>query len=112
MWQDFVMKLIYFGMLSTVVLNMMPKEVYKRYIRLVMGFLLILIIISPVTSLFGAKEDIAWIFDNVFSKVSELEKMPDYEDTNEAYQELLKSLYEDEVKEMGKEPWSQEEDGN
>lgn len=112
LWQGFVMKLIVFGMISTVVLNIMPREVYKKYIRLVMGFLLILIIIEPVASLLGAKEDMINIFKTNFSKVLELEAIPDYEDANAVYQELLQGLYENEVKEMGEEPWKTEESGD
>lgn len=105
MWQDYVMKLITFGMLSTVVLNIMPKEIYKKYIRLVLGFLLIIVILEPVTKLFGKEEQLLKIFQDVFSDMETLEGRPEYQKADEAYQELLKELYEGQINEEGEEPW-------
>lgn len=105
MWQGYVMKLVTFGMLSAVVLNMMPKEVYKKYIRLVLGFLLMTIILEPISSLLGDEARFSKIFEEVFMNVEELESKPEYGQASEAYQELLKGLYEKQVKEEGEEPW-------
>lgn len=105
MWQGYVMKLITFGMLSAVVLNIMPKDLYKKYIRLVLGFLLMIIILEPVTSLFGEEAHLKQIFEDVFSNIEELEARPEYKEADEAYQDLLKGLYERQVKEEGEEPW-------
>ncbi|MDE5965669.1 MAG: stage III sporulation protein AF [Lachnospiraceae bacterium] len=105
MWQDFVMKLVSFGILSTVVLNLMPKETYKKYIRLTLGFLLILIIAAPAIRLFGQEHRINEIFQDIFSRVEILEAQPEFDAAGEAYQQLLKELYEEQIREMGEEPW-------
>lgn len=105
MWQGYVMKLVTFGMLSAVVLNIMPREIYKKYIRLVLGFLLIIIILEPMTELFGEEAHLSQIFQEFFSEIEELETRPEYEEANETYQELLRGLYEKQIKEEGEEPW-------
>lgn len=104
MWQGYVMKLVTFGMLSAVVLNIMPKEIYKKYIRLVLGFLLMIIILEPVTKLFGEEAHLSQIFQEIFSDIEELEAKPEYKETDEAYQKLLRGLYENQMEE-GEEPW-------
>lgn len=105
MWQDFVMKLVSFGILSTVVLNLMPKETYKKYIRLTLGFLLILIIAAPVIGLLGQERRVDKIFEDIFSRVEVLEAQPEFDEASEAYQQLLRELYEEQIREMGEEPW-------
>lgn len=105
MWQGYVMKLVTFGMLSAVVLNIMPKEIYKKYIRLVLGFLLIIIILEPMTKLFGEEAYLSQIFQEFFSDIEELETRPEYGEADDAYQELLRGLYERQIKEEGEEPW-------
>ena len=111
MWQNWILKLVAFGILSTVVLNLMPKENYRKYIRLTLGFLLILIIMEPVMRLFGQTERFQTLFSDIFSRVEVLEAQPEYKEAKEAYEELLKGLYEDQIKEMGEEPWITETDG-
>lgn len=107
MWQDFVMKLVSFGILSTVVLNLMPKDAYKKYIRLTLGFLLILIIAEPAMRLFGQEHRVNEIFEDIFSRVEVLEAQPEFDAAGEAYQQLLKELYEEQVEKMGEEPWQE-----
>ncbi len=109
MWQDFVLQISAFGILSTVVLNLIPKEIYKKYIRLTLGFLLILLIAKPVIFILGQEETVNSIFRETLKKVEDLEAEPEYDAASEAYQELLRRLYEEKVKEMGEEPWQTEE---
>lgn len=111
MWQGYVMRFVVFGMLSAVVLNMMPKEVYKKYMKFVMGFMLMMILLEPLTGLTGGNH-FSDLFDRLFADVCAVEQLPGFSETEDAYQALLYGFYEEQVTKSGEEPWVTTEDAD
>lgn len=105
MWQDYVMRFVVFGMISAVVLNMMPKEVYKKYIKIVMGFMLMVILLNPIASLMASEYRFSEIFAGWYDDICHVERLPDFSKTEETYQTLLRGLYEEKVEEQGEDAW-------
>lgn len=53
-----VRNLVCFYILLTVVLHLLPKENYQKYVRFFSGILLTILVVSPVLSLIGQEEEI------------------------------------------------------
>lgn len=49
----------------TVLMNLLPKKSYEKYIRLFAGMILILLVIKPVTGAFRLDEKMALLFENI-----------------------------------------------
>lgn len=49
---DYIKNICYYVILTTVIFNMFPNEKYMRYIKIFSGFVLILIIVYPITNYF------------------------------------------------------------
>ena len=53
--------LAFFHVLTTALLHILPDKRYEQYIRLFMGFLLVLLICTPIFAVVGKSEDSAII---------------------------------------------------
>ena len=49
----------------TVLMNLLPKKSYEKYIRLFAGMILILLVIKPVTGAFRLDEKLVLLFENI-----------------------------------------------
>lgn len=58
-----IRKIIVFSLVSFVILELTPKEEYKKYINLFVGMVLVLLIFSPICKLMNAKTDFGEIMD-------------------------------------------------
>jgi len=45
---EYIKTICFFMIVTTVLLNLFPNEQYVKYVRLVIGFILILIVITPI----------------------------------------------------------------
>lgn len=84
--------IIYFSIFLTVLLQLLPNEKYKKYIRFFAGLLMIVLVLRPVLNLFGTEDLSEKIFSESFyqeqSEEIELD-MGDLEDAASAYYESL-----------------------
>ncbi len=97
MWKDFVFQITVFGMLATMILNMLPRDVYKKYVRLSLGFLLLLLMLKPITGGFHIEDTIDTIFSDFYKELSNMENSASYQEAEQEYQRLLKELYEENI---------------
>lgn len=89
----------YYMILITVFMQVVPNAAYKRYIRLFTGFLLILLLLDPIFSIFGAGGNLAGLYDGSA-----------YEDKIEEIEESSKYLEEVEISEYIPETFEEEEE--
>lgn len=110
MWREWVFQITVFGVLATLVLNMLPKEVYKKYVKLSLGFLLILIMLKPLMQVLDFEDGVNQIFSELYIEMEEMERTDDFREAEETYQRLLQELYEESVLELGESPYITEEE--
>ncbi len=110
MWREWVFQITVFGVLATLVLNMLPKEVYKKYVKLSLGFLLILIMLKPLMQVLDFEDGVNQIFSDLYIEMEEMERTDDFREAEETYQRLLQELYEESVLELGESPYITEEE--
>ncbi len=60
MIKDWLTNIVIFTVLATVTINVLPNNNYKRYIKLFIGLMFIVIIISPITKYLNINEDIGF----------------------------------------------------
>ena len=89
-----------FYILFTAFLHLIPDKKYERYIRLFMGFLLILLMCTPVFSLLGKGEELLKSFHLHYEGETKLMRREEAEQLQILY---LKQGYEEEIREKIKE---------
>ena len=53
-----VRNLVCFYIFITAILHLLPKESYRKYIRFFTGLLLVILVLTPIFSLLGEKENL------------------------------------------------------
>lgn len=104
---EYVKEIAAFLIISQIVLSIIPKKKYEKYVKLFLGTVLILIVFKPINNIFEG----SFNFDNILDKITykqemmELEKNinnnDDFFSTKavEAYKEFVKQGVEDIVNE-------------
>lgn len=80
---EWIKNIAYFMILATAVTNLLPDSDYRRYVRLFMGMVLVVLLASPIFQLFGQKEALGQIFDS-----------PEYRKQMESIEDAAAFLYE------------------
>lgn len=88
---DYLKMIIYFLILSTLIDQIFDKSMYRPYIRLIIGFMLISLMIQPISKLF-LKEDIVTM---AISKATDQTY-----DTDETFRKDLTKEKQEQVKEQ------------
>ena len=91
---SWVKNLVCFYIFMTAILHLLPKESYRKYVRFFTGLLLVILVLTPVLSLLGDKE-------NLYDKISqtgffqELDNLKlDTAHLEESQQEIYRKEYE------------------
>lgn len=92
---DWMKNIAYFMILATTVIHLLPDYDYRRYIRLFMGMVLVVLLAAPVFQLFDRKEALEQIFD---SRVYQ-EQMESIEDAASFLYEIREEDYLDSITE-------------
>ena len=71
--RTWIMGMVTFLLMMTLVEQMIPGEKYRKYVRLAMGLILILMISMPVMRIFGVEENVLQNFVQENLKLSSLE---------------------------------------
>ena len=88
--------LAFFHVLTTALLHILPDKRYEQYIRLFMGFLLVLLICTPIFAVVGNEDD-----PGIFATAKELQEEEQVRMETEAEgirETFLKGAYEQELK--------------
>ncbi len=92
-----IKNIIIFSLISFVFLELCPKEEYKKYINLFTGFVLIIIVLNPLSKYFGKAPDIGNMVNEYFI-ANELKDMEYFfEDYDQMRVEFVVAGYENEI---------------
>ena len=99
---QWVKNIAFYLILITAVMNVLPNNNYKKYVKLFTGMVLVLLVLSPITSLLKLNRTMYFTF-LTSSFEQELNELDDQAETFEyAQKSRLFSGYEEEVaKEIG-----------
>lgn len=53
---EWMRSLVFYSILASVVMNVLPNSEYQKYIRFFLGMLLIIVAVTPLLQLFGLEE--------------------------------------------------------
>lgn len=83
---DWVRNLAFYLILITVVLNVLPENSYKKYVKFFSGMLLVLIILSPIAGLFdaGEKLDLSYESNSYRQQMKEFQSQSRYMEEEQA----------------------------
>ena len=81
----YIKNICYYVIISTILFNIFPSEKYMKYIKLFSGFILVLIIISPITGILKKDGDISRFFSEYVDSMNEC----NLEENIEDYQEKI-----------------------
>lgn len=79
-------------LIVTIIMQILPKDSYKKYISVYVGLLLMLIILQPLSNLLGVEDTIWEVF---FKEYSNIEGMNQAESLEELEQNWYESRKED-----------------
>lgn len=100
---DWVKPIIYFSIFITILMQILPGDKYKKYIRFFAGLLMIVLVMNPILNLFRQDDISAQIFseeffqdqeDAVGIEIEELE-----ESANEYYEKIIEESMSEEAEE-------------
>ncbi|MEQ2369655.1 stage III sporulation protein AF [Blautia sp. CLA-JM-H16] len=86
--------LAFFHVLGTAILHILPDKRYEQYIRLFLGLLLVLLIISPVFAFFGKSSELLDGFQKYYGEEEQERMKNEAEGIQEAF---LKEAYKNEL---------------
>lgn len=95
---DWIKNIAFYIILVTTILNVLPEKKYQKYLKLLIGVLMIILIMSPVLQYLKINKSL----DLSFIKESYEQEMKDVEKNTNTYytsqNSRLKEMYEDEIK--------------
>lgn len=101
-----VKNLVYFYIFMTAILHLLPKESYQKYVKFFTGLLLIILILTPILSIFKNKED---LYDRIssagfFQEMDNLKLDTAYlkESQQEIYQKEYEKAISTDIEQMAK----------
>lgn len=62
---DWIRSLVFYMILMTMVMNMLPDKKYEKYLQLFTGAAFVLLVVSPFTDLTGLENQIAGVFERL-----------------------------------------------
>jgi stage III sporulation protein AF len=92
-----------FYILFTAVIHLVPDKQYERYVRLFMGFLLILLMCVPAVSLLGKSGELLESFEKNFEQENTLREESELARLQEMYEEQVEPLLEGEAERLKEE---------
>ena len=80
---DWVRNLVFYQILISIVMNLIPQNVYVKYIRFFLGMLFIIIAMQPVLKAFRLAErmDVSYVHRMIEQELQEGEPEIDYEES-------------------------------
>ncbi|MFW5980155.1 MAG: stage III sporulation protein AF [Bacillota bacterium] len=100
--KDWIKNLVFIILFTTFLEQLLPDSKMRGYVKVVMGFFVISILISPLFSIFNQNHNSLYdtlLFQNNLKEVHWEEIQNDGEKLNEYNQSLIKEYYEEDIKE-------------
>lgn len=76
---EWTRNLSFYMIAIAVILQMVPGETYKKYVRFFMGLVLILMLTQPIIKLFEMQEDFKAFYNEARQQQEKIEKEWDFE---------------------------------
>lgn len=76
---EWTRNLAFYMIVVTIIIQIVPGEGYKKYVRFFVGLILILMLSQPILRLFGLKEDFNRFYNEAKSQQEKLEKEWDFD---------------------------------
>lgn len=92
-----IRKVIVFSLISFVILELTPKEEYKKYINLFVGMVLILLIFSPICRFLNSKTDFTKTMEKYTLKDEARDMEMYFTEFDEMHAQAVVSEYRDEI---------------
>ena len=90
---NWVWRIAVFYLLMTVTEQLLPSEKYRKYVRLYLGVVFLLLVLSPAASLAGLKEDLTEAMEQAGRQAARDELRIEQEAGNEARYRVILSEY-------------------
>ncbi len=99
---DWIKNIIIYLVLTTIITNLLGKSAYKKYVNLITGIILLILVISPLFKLFNLEDSLDYFFsaNNLLAESKDINiKFDDMEDKKKetiilAYKEKIKTQIE------------------
>lgn len=74
---EWVRNVVFYQILTSIIINMIPKDAYQKYIRFFLGMLFVVIATQPIFELFHLAEemDMKYVQEMLDQELEEYEKM-------------------------------------
>lgn len=74
---EWVRNVVFYQILTSIIMNMIPKDAYQKYIRFFLGMLFVVIATQPIFKLFHLTEemDMKYVQEMLDQELEEYEKM-------------------------------------
>lgn len=98
-----VRNIILFSLLASIALELIPSDNYKNYTQLFVGFLIIFLVIEPITTVLGSKDNISLEAMQQFISIDTRQIEDDCEQLRLRETKRKKELYEAQIEQQIKE---------
>lgn len=100
---SWVKNIILFSLLASIALELIPSDNYKTYTQLFVGFLIIFLVIEPITTVLGSKNNISLEAMQQFISIDTRQMEDDCEELESREKERRKEVYESQIGQQIKE---------
>ena len=76
---EWTRNLAFYMIIITVILQIIPGDTYKKYVRFFVGLVLILLLTQPIIRLFGMQKDFEIFYNEAKRQQEKLEKEWDFD---------------------------------
>lgn len=90
---NWILKVSFFAVLGSVILQMVPDHGFQKYVRFVLGLILAAMLIVPVMELFGKRE----VFENIYRNSAYKIQIRELEERSRKVQEDILGIEEQNI---------------
>lgn len=95
---SWVKSIIIFLILTTIITNLLGKSTYKKYVDLITGIILVILVISPLLKIFHLQETLDYYFSANFLMAEAEDINVKFKDVEEVQMNTIFSEYKEEIK--------------
>lgn len=95
---DWIKNIIIFLILTTIITNLLGKSAYKKYINLITGIILLILVISPLFKLFDLEDSLDYYFSANFLLAETKDININFDDVEDKKKESIILEYKENIK--------------
>lgn len=97
---DWIKNIIIFLVLTTIITNLLGKSAYKKYINLITGIILLILVISPLFKLFQLEDSLDYFFSANYLLAETKEINVKFDDMEDKQTQTIIIEYKEKIKEQ------------